>query len=145
MDKERYMKYVQICERAEKEGISKGDRMGSLMDIESADLKFNMSLDEWLNADKFNFAHDFCGIQNTINRRDFPAIDFGLFVPRFAAPGVASKTVDIVVYGILEKAVLMDKDKLLKMNVRYVGTDTKLSQRDIYENEETGEYYATNL
>lgn len=57
------------------------DRM---MDIESADKKFNMRLDEWLNADDFNFAHDFYGIVNNINReKGFPATDFGFFVPRF--------------------------------------------------------------
>lgn len=145
MNKERYPMYVKICERAEKEGISKGDRIGALMDIESADEKFNLRLDEWLSADKFNFAHDFCGIQNTIVRSSFPATDFGLFVPRFAAPEVIEKTVDIEVYGILEKAVFVDKNKLLKMNVRYVGTDMELSQHDIYENNETGEYYATTL
>lgn len=84
MQKERFKKYVEICERAEKEGISDGDRMGELMDVESADKVFDLRLDEWLNADVFNFAHDFCGIKNTIVRESFPATDFGLFVPRFA-------------------------------------------------------------
>ncbi|WP_455618853.1 DUF6874 family protein [Eisenbergiella sp.] len=84
MNKERYEMYVKICDRAEKEGISRGDRLGALMDIESADRVFNLRLTEWLNADKFNFAHDYCGIQNTIVREEFPAIDFGMFVPRFA-------------------------------------------------------------
>lgn len=33
----------------------------------------------------FNFAHDFYGIVNNINReKGFPATDFGFFVPRFA-------------------------------------------------------------
>ena len=75
MEKERYLKYVKICERAE--------RM-KLMDIESADKKFNMRLDDWLQADDFNFAHDYCGIQNNIKRGEFPATDFGFFLPRFA-------------------------------------------------------------
>lgn len=82
--REKTMKYVKICERAEKMGIRQGDRMGAMMDIESADKKFNLRLDEWLNADDFNFAHDFCGIQSNIQRECFPATDFGLFVPRFA-------------------------------------------------------------
>lgn len=82
--KEKIMKYVEICERAEKLGIRQGDRMGAMMDIESADKKFNLRLDEWLKADDFNFAHDFCGIQNNIQRESFPATDFGLFIPRFA-------------------------------------------------------------
>jgi len=85
MRKDRFEKYVSICERAEKMGISQGDRMGAFMDIESADLLFALRLDDWLNADEFNFAHDFCGIRNAIKRTSFPATDFGLFVPRFAA------------------------------------------------------------
>lgn len=68
MEKERYLKYVKICERAERMKIDTGDRMGTLMDIESADKKFNMRLDDWLQADDFNFAHDYCGIQNNIKR-----------------------------------------------------------------------------
>lgn len=51
MEKERYLKYVKICERAERMKIDTGDRMGALMDIESADKKFNMRLDDWLQAD----------------------------------------------------------------------------------------------
>lgn len=82
--KERYLKYVAICERAERMGIRQGNRMSALMDIESADKKFNLRLDDWLNADDFNFAHDFSGIQNHIERGAFPATDFGLFIPRFA-------------------------------------------------------------
>lgn len=77
MEKERYLKYVKICERAERMKIDTGDRMGTLMDIESADKKFNMRLDDWLQADDFNFAHDYCGIQNNIKRGEFPATDFG--------------------------------------------------------------------
>ena len=41
MEKERYLKYVKICERAERMKIDTGDRMGALMDIESADKKFS--------------------------------------------------------------------------------------------------------
>lgn len=82
--KERYMKYVAIAERAENEDLYKGERINLLMDIESADKKFNLRLDDWLNADEFNFAHDLYGIMNNIVRDGFPATDFGLFVPRFA-------------------------------------------------------------
>ena len=76
--------YVKICQRAEVEGIYKGEKLSLLMDIESADKKFNLRLEEWLNADKFNFAHDLFGIINNIVRDKFPATDFGFFVPRFA-------------------------------------------------------------
>lgn len=84
MNKERYLKYVAITERAENDGLYDGERISLLMDIESADKKFNLRLDEWLNADKFNFAHDLIGIRNNIIRDTFPATDFGFFVPRFA-------------------------------------------------------------
>lgn len=83
-DKERYMKYVAICERAEQEGLYNGERLTLLMDIESADGVFNLRLDDWLQADKFNFAHDVYGIMNNIDRSVFPATNFGLFVPRFS-------------------------------------------------------------
>lgn len=80
-------KILEICENlreSRKNEIDTGDRMGALMDIESADKKFNMRLDDWLQADDFNFAHDYCGIQNNIKRGEFPATDFGFFLPRFA-------------------------------------------------------------
>lgn len=54
------------------------------MDIESADEKFNLRLEEWLAADDFNFIHDLYGIMDHIVRDKFPADDFGFFVPRFA-------------------------------------------------------------
>ena len=84
MDKERYQKYVEIIKRAENEGLYIGGIISLLMDIESADRKFHLRLDDWLKADAFNFAHDLYGIMNNINRTEFPATDFGLFVPRFA-------------------------------------------------------------
>lgn len=84
IEKEKFIKYDAICKRAEKMGILKSERLSVLMDIESADLKFGLRLDEWLEADDFNFAHDFCGIQNNINGSEFPSKDFGYFVPRFS-------------------------------------------------------------
>lgn len=85
--KERYMKYVAIAERAKDEGLYNGERISLLMDIESADKKFNLRLDDWLNSDRFNFTHDLYGIMGNIVRDSFPATDFGLFVPRFAGIG----------------------------------------------------------
>lgn len=78
---EKYIKYDQIVKRAESLGIFKGERISALMDVESADLKFNLKLDEWLKSDDDNFIHDYCGIANNINRT---SKDFGDFVPRFA-------------------------------------------------------------
>ena len=76
--------YSKICDRAEKMGLMKKSRLGVLMDILSADKKFNLDLEAWLNADDFNFAHDFVGIINNIVRDKYPATNFGYFLPRFA-------------------------------------------------------------
>lgn len=81
---EKFDKYVEICKRAEQMGICRGDRTTALMDVESADVAFCLRLDEWLAAEPFDFAHDFCGIQSNIVRDRFPSVDFGLFVPRFS-------------------------------------------------------------
>lgn len=83
--KERYQKYAEIIARAKSMGyLENQDGTGILMDIESADMKFHLRLDEWLLADDMNFAHDFLGIRHSIVRNGFPATDFGTFVPRFA-------------------------------------------------------------
>lgn len=79
----KYELYEKICERAEKQGYS-GERISLMMDIESADKKFHLCLEELLNADDFNFAHDINGIINNIVRNSFPATDFGFFVPKFS-------------------------------------------------------------
>lgn len=78
MLKERHEKYMQIIERAKKMGITREDSMSHLMDIESADIKFNLRLEEWLQADNFNFIHDFLGIYDNVGKENF-----GFFVPRF--------------------------------------------------------------
>ena len=82
--KEKFEMYVKIAERAEELGIYHGERITLLMDIESADKAFNMRLEDWLNADNFNFAHDVAGIVNNIDRSKYPATEFHCFLPRFA-------------------------------------------------------------
>ena len=82
--KERNRKYGAICARAKAMGIMQGDAISAIMDIESADRKFNLRLDDFLGADNSNFAHDFIRIQGNIVRGNLPATDFGDFVPRFA-------------------------------------------------------------
>lgn len=82
--KEKYMMYVKIAKKAEEMGIYKGERLSLLMDLESADEMFNLRLEDLLSANNFNFAHDIVGIVNNINRSEFPAKDFNLFVPRYA-------------------------------------------------------------
>jgi hypothetical protein len=81
--KERFMMYVKIAERAEELGIYDGERITLMMDIENADNTFNMRLEDWLNADNFNFAHDIVSIVNNIDRSKHPA-EFSRFLPRFA-------------------------------------------------------------
>jgi hypothetical protein len=81
--KERFLMYVKIAERAEELGIYHGTRSTLLMDIESADIQFNMRLEDWLNADDFNFAHDVVGIVHNADRGKFPA-EFSRFLPRFS-------------------------------------------------------------
>lgn len=85
-DKERHLKYAAIMGRATAMGLmQEPEAVDRMMDIESADRKFNLRLDDWMAADNFNFVHDFVGIRNNINRGNgFPATDFGFFVPRFA-------------------------------------------------------------
>ena len=85
-DRKRHSKYVDIMLRATVLGLmQESEATERMMDIESADRKFNLRLEDWMEADNFNFANDFVGIRNNINRENgFPATDFGLFVPRFA-------------------------------------------------------------
>lgn len=74
--------YCKICQRAEKLGICNTSRFTAMMDIELADKHWQLRLEDWLNADNLNFAHDFVGIQGHINRitKEFAKT----FVPRFA-------------------------------------------------------------
>ena len=89
MDKERFLKFVKICERAE-EKFGKtvinnryGERFNRMMDLQSADEIFNLRIDEFLVANDEDFYHDVFGIWTESNRETYPCT-FGLFVPRFA-------------------------------------------------------------
>lgn len=79
---ERLNLIAKICTRAESMGIRQGSRLTATMDVDFAADYFKMRLTDWLNADAFNFAHDFVGIQSHINRvkRTFD----NRFLPRFA-------------------------------------------------------------
>lgn len=76
--------YSKIYKRAVEMGFKNENKLNVVMDIESADKKFNLDLEAWLNADDFNFAHDFVGIISNIDRSEYPATNFGYFLPRFA-------------------------------------------------------------
>lgn len=73
-----------IVVRAQAMDIAILDTTSQMMDIEHAHRQFNLRLEEFLNADDFNFAHDFCGIQRHIDRTTGKVGDF--FLPRFATP-----------------------------------------------------------
>ena len=82
--KEKYDLYLAIVKRAQAMGIAQGDQLCQMMDVEAADRQHHLRLEDWLNADSFNFAHDFTGIQNTMNRHT--GVTEGFFLPRFARP-----------------------------------------------------------
>ena len=71
-----------ILDRAKAMGITWGDRITQALDIMNAADQFDLDLEDWLNADDENFAHDFIGIQNHMNRETMRCENF--FVPRFA-------------------------------------------------------------
>lgn len=84
-EKERFEYIDKIITRAEKMGITLGKRITHFLDVDNASKQFNMDLDAWLNADDFNFGHDFIGIYNNINRVTKKVEN--CFVPRFANKG----------------------------------------------------------
>lgn len=71
-----------IIERAENMDLLGSDRVSLLMDINIAHKTFNLRLNDFLEADDFNFSHDIVGIQNHVNRESKTMEDF--FLPRFA-------------------------------------------------------------
>lgn len=81
---------TRICVRAEEMGIRKGTLITAMMDVDLADQHFKMKLTDWLNADVFNFAHDFVGIQNHIDRITETFDD--RFLPRFAGRDESNST-----------------------------------------------------
>ena len=85
-DKAYYDLLHRITDRAQTMDIARGDTITQMMDMDHAADQFNMRLEEMAEADDFNFAHDFIGIQNTMNR-ETGKIE-GLFVPRFAGHNV---------------------------------------------------------
>lgn len=85
---------INICDkivaRAQSFGLYEDNRVTAYLDVQNAAKHFNMRLEEWLNADDFDFLHDVVGIYKAINRIAHP-VDFSndpLFVPRFAGKEV---------------------------------------------------------
>ena len=82
MTKERIETIIEIAKRAEDLDLLMFERISLLMDLEIADKEFNLRLNDLLNTDDFNFAHDIVGIQRHIDRRE-RKMDTS-FLPRFA-------------------------------------------------------------
>lgn len=75
----------QIVKRAAKMADLPDDFMAHTMDLSACIANgCPLKLQELLDADDFNFAHDFYGIHRHINRRTGKLEDF--FLPRFAVP-----------------------------------------------------------
>lgn len=83
LTREDYELCDKIVKRAMKMGLYEDNQMTAHMDITNAAKHWNMRLEDWLNADDFNFAHDIAGIYENIIR-EYPVKFTNYFVPRFA-------------------------------------------------------------
>ena len=72
-----------IAYRARQMGFYDGRPTTCFMDIQNAAEYWDMRLEDWLNADDFNFSHDIVGIDENIIR-EYPVKFTECFVPRFA-------------------------------------------------------------
>lgn len=82
MTKDEKMMIMQIAERADEKGLLMFDRLSLIMDIEAVHAEIGLRLNDFLNADDENFAHDVVGIQRHIDRKSKKLTD--LFLPRYA-------------------------------------------------------------
>lgn len=82
-NKDEYMTIVEIAKRADKMGLMAFDRFSLIMDLQHTHEQFKLRLDDFLNADDSNFAHDIVGIQNHFNRQTLEMEN--LFLPRYAS------------------------------------------------------------
>lgn len=82
MSKDEKVLIMKIAERADEMGLLMFDRISLVMDIEVAHAEVGLRLDDFLNADDENFAHDVVGIQKHIDRHRKKLTD--LFLPRYA-------------------------------------------------------------
>lgn len=80
--KETFLLIISICERAEALGIARDKRINHMMDIELAFDIYHVDLEAWLKANDENFAHDFLGIYENVDR-NYKCFDL-CFCPRFA-------------------------------------------------------------
>lgn len=81
-DKKRLKLMNKIVDRAIEYDLLDYDRMSLMMDLELADKKWNLRLEEFLDAKRFDFVHDIMGVQRYIDRQKKTFND--MFVPRHA-------------------------------------------------------------
>ena len=82
MSKDEKVLIMKIAERADEMGLLMFNRMSLIMDIEAVHAEVGLRLNDFLNADDENFAHDIVGIQKHIDRHKKKLTD--LFLPRYA-------------------------------------------------------------
>lgn len=82
MSKDEKVLIMKIVERADEKGLLMFDRLSLIMDIENVHAEIGLRLNDLLNADEENFAHDIVGIQKHIDRHSKKLTD--LFLPRYA-------------------------------------------------------------
>lgn len=74
--------YLSIVLRAQRMGIAHGKHITQMIDVEIAQHQFGLRLEELAVANDEDFVHDFCGIQNHMNRKGCKVE--GDFVPRYS-------------------------------------------------------------
>lgn len=71
-----------IVKRAQRMGIAQATQLTQFIDMDNANIQFHLRLEEMLAGPDPDFAHDFTGIQNNMNRTTCRVEN--LFVPRYA-------------------------------------------------------------
>jgi hypothetical protein len=82
MTKGEKLTIMKIAERADEKGLLMFDRLSVIMDIEAVHAEIGLRLEELLNADDANFAHDIVGIQQNVDRVNKMLTN--CFLPRYA-------------------------------------------------------------
>lgn len=82
MTKDEKLTIMKIAERADEKGLLMFDRLSLIMDIEAVHAEIGLRLEELLNADDANFAHDIVGIQQNVDRVNKMLTN--CFLPRYA-------------------------------------------------------------
>ena len=75
---------IKIWEKVEAKGLEKLGNIEKALLAKEGFKEAHKDYCDFLNADEENFKHDFAGIQRNIVRNQYPAIDFGDCIPRFA-------------------------------------------------------------